>query len=483
MILGLDLGTTNIKALVTDFSGERLAQGSCPVQLLLQGADGVEQDLEEIWAATLTAIKQAVESVEPTAIQAIGVSSQGGALQFTDARHRPVGRVISWLDQRGRPFDDAMTNELGEDWFIERIGHRRAGLAIGQLLRMRSERPSQVAMPNRVGFVGDLVVQRLCGEAGHDGTSCGLTALYEPAQRCYSGEVLERLGMAPEQFPPLFSPRSAVGGLLPSVARETGLRAAIPVSAAIHDQYAAALATGAVRTGTAMVGAGTAWVFLAATESMSRPATALGLSCHHVVDGLWGQIVSLGNGGSALSWALKLTGWENRSAREVDELLDSIPPGSEGLRCWPFLAPGGASGLGASTAGRLSGLRLSHGPGHVIRAVLEGLAFELMRHLDFMRSAGLPVERLVLGGAAAVRRPTPQIIAAVTRLPLSCGSGAGSPLGAAIIARGLVEPATPLQVLAQEMAPVGQPVEIGPEAAFYREEFSNYLRSLSLVTS
>lgn len=481
MLLGLDLGTTNIKALVTDFAGRRLARGASPVSLLHRGSHGVEQDIEEIWTATLLAIRQALQSVEPAAIQAIGVSSQGGALQLTDPHHQPVGPVVSWLDQRGRAFNAALTAELGEEWFIQRIGHKRAGLAIGQLLRLRHECPSQVAAPNRVGFVGDLIVQRLCGQGGHDGTSGGLTALYDPVQRQYARDVLEHLGVAPEQLPPFLSPRSAAGGLRPEVARDTGLRTGIPVSAAIHDQYAAALATGAVRGGTVMVGTGTAWVLLAVTESMSRPVSDRAFSCHHVADNFWGQIVSMVNGGSALAWALKLTGHEHSSPGEIDQALESAPPGSDGLRCFPFFAPGDPTGLAGSMAGRFSGLRLAHGSGHVVRAVLEGLAYELARHIDFLRAAGMPVQRLVLGGSGAASRVTPQILAAVTGVPLACaGPEGGSPLGAAILARGLLEPATPLPILAEQMAPTSQPVEGGPAAASYRHEFKQYLQSLPL---
>ena len=479
MLLGLDLGTTNIKALVTDLSGKCLARGASPVRLLHRGPDGVEQDLEEIWTATLLAIRQALQSVEPAVIQAIGVSSQGGALQLTDAHRRPLGRVVSWLDQRGRSFNAALTAELGEEWFVQRIGRTGAGLAIGQLLRLRHESPSQMAAPNRVGFVGDLMVQRLCGQAGHDGTSCGLTALYDPARHRYAPDVLQRLGVAPEQLPPLFSPRTPVGGLVPAVARETGLHAGIPVSAAIHDQYAAALATGAVRAGTAMIGTGTAWVLLAVTESLSRPVSDRGFCCHHLAENLWGQILSMVNGGSALAWALKLTGHDHRSPEEIDGILESVPSGSDGLQCWPFFAPGGTTGLAGDMTGRLSGLRLAHGPGHVIRAVLEGLGCELARHIGVLRAAGIPVERLVLGGAGAASRVTPRILAALTGLPLACaGPEGGSPLGAAILARGLIEPTIPLAVLAGQMSPVGQPVEPGPTAAFYRQQLEQYLESL-----
>jgi len=482
MLLGLDLGTTNVKALVTDFAGRQLGEGSCAVRLFQMGG-GVEQDIEEIWMATRTAVREAVRLVDASAVKAIGVSSQGGALQLLDASGGPAGRVISWLDQRGAPFDDALSAELGQPWFAQRLGHGRAGLAIGQLLRLREVNPGLLAVPNRVGFVGDIIVSRLCGRAAHDGTSCSLTLLYNPARRDYDPDLLSRLGVTPAQLPALLPARAAAGGLLPAFAQETGLRPGVPVSAAIHDQYTAALAAGAVRAGTVMVGTGTAWVLLAVGAGLTAPATPDAFVCHHAAEQLWGQILSLENGGSALSWALDLTGHSAARGDEIDRLLESVPPGSDGLQCWPLLVALTVAGLPPNTKGRISGLQLSHRPGHLVRAVLEGLAFELKRHIGLLRDSGLPIERLVLSGGAAASRVTPSLLADVTGLPLTCaGSRANSALGAAIIARGLCEPASPLAELAAEMAPAAGQVEPAAEdSLFYQAQFREYLRSLPLT--
>jgi sugar (pentulose or hexulose) kinase len=476
MLLGLDLGTTNVKALITDLAGRPLGEGSCPVRLYHVADAGVEQDIEEIWQAVVSAIRGATRSVAPSGIKAVGVSSQGGAMQMLDDRGRPLSRVISWLDPRGRPFDEALNAELGHDWFAKRIGHKGSGLAIGQLLRLRAEQAGLLAEAHCVGFVGDIVVSRLCGRAGHDGTSCGLTLLYNPALHDYDPDVLRRLEMTAGQLPALLSPRQTAGQLLPAVAHQTGLPQGIPVSTAIHDQYAAALATRAVSAGTVMVGTGTAWVLLAVGPRLLPPVTNRAFACHHVVDGLWGQILSLGNGGSALTGALELTDGDDKSPQEIDRLLESTSPGRDGLLCWPVLASD--AGLALDTRGQLSKLGWSHQPGRLLRAVLEGLAFELRRQVGFLHQAGLPAERLVLGGAAAASLITPQILAAVTGLPVVCAGPYGaSPLGAAILARGLLEPTASLADLAKEMAPELRRIEVGPAAPMYDEQFTHYLRS------
>jgi xylulokinase len=482
MLLGLDLGTTNVKALVTDRSGQPLARGACPIQLFRLENGGVEQDIEEIWQATLTAIGQAVREVKPAEIEAIGISSQGGAMQLLDGRGGPLGRVISWLDQRGRAFDDQLTAELGRDWFVQRIAHGRAWLAIGQILRLRQEQPQCFDAPHAIGFVGDIIVSRLCGRAAQDGTSAGLTLLYNPTVRTYDPDLLKRLGLSPPQLPALLAPQETAGGLLPELAAKTGLRAGTPVSTAVHDQYASALGTAAVRAGTVMVGTGTAWVLLAVSDRSPAAVNDDAFVCHHVVEGLWGQILSMVNGGSAVTWALELTGLAGQGSDGIDKILEAAPPGAAGVRCWPFMTAFGASGLMPGTLGRFFGLQLSHRAPHIVRSVVEGLAYELNRHLDFLRRAGQPVTELVLGGGAAGSRVTPQILADVTGLPLRCANGNESSLiGAAIIARGLLEPKTSLAALAQAMAPSGKLVRPGPDSAAYREQYQQYSMSLPVA--
>jgi sugar (pentulose or hexulose) kinase len=389
--------------------------------------------------------------------------------------------VISWLDQRGRKDDDALTKQLGRDWFLRRLGHGRSGLAIGQLLRTRRETPARLNPPNRVGFVGDVIVGRLCGRAAHDGTSCGLTLLYNPGSRSYDADVLARLGISEQQLPDLISPRVAAGLLLPEMAEQTGLPAGIPVSPAIHDQYTAAFGTGTTQAGTVMVGAGTAWVLLAVSDRWADPVIDDAFVCTHVVDGLFGQIVSLVNGGSAITWGLRLLNLGDVSGEALDQLLATVPPGADGLSFWPFLTPFGASGLIPGTRGRLSGLQLSHQAAHVVRAVVEGLVFELRRHLEFLRSAGWPVETLVTGGTAAASQVTPQIIADVTGMPLlALSGGEGSLLGAAIVARGLLEPTRSLAELATEMRPSGRSIQPGSDSVFYGQRYQEYLSNLPL---
>ena len=137
--LGIDLGTTNIKAQIVGPDGTVLSSGSSPVTVRYSAGGGAEQDMEEIWTATRRAVHEASADGAGRGVLAIGVSSQGGALQVLDSGGRPAGPVIGWQDTRGRPWDTTLTNRLGKAWFVEHCGHTRSDSAVGQLLRLREQ--------------------------------------------------------------------------------------------------------------------------------------------------------------------------------------------------------------------------------------------------------------------------------------------------------------------------------------------------------
>jgi xylulokinase len=190
-------------------------------------------------------------------------------------------------------------------------------------------------------------------------------------------------------------------------------------------------------------------------------------------------MLSLGNGGSSLTWALGLLGLGQESGERLDAVLASVAAGSEGVRFWPFLAPFNAAGVAPGTAGRLAGLRLCHTSAHIARSVVEGLALELTRHLRFLTDAGIRVGRLVMCGGAAASQVTPSIIADATGLPVACSTESEmSAVGAAVVARGLLEPDAALADLSRAMSPAVRVVRPGANVGLYRGMLDEYLASL-----
>ncbi len=477
MYLGFDLGTTNVKALVVDASGQIVAGGSAPVQRFVTADGGVEQEIEQIWEATCTALGQAAHAAGAAGgtVRAIGVSSQGGALQVLDAADRPLGRVISWLDRRGDSFDRELTEQVGRRWLAEHLGHGGSSMTLGQVLRLRRESPDLLRPPHRLGFVGDVIVGRLCGRRAHDPTSLSIALLYNPWLRRAEPEILARLGIEEDQLPDLVAADCPAGGLRPEVARQLGLAAGIPVTPAVHDQYAAALGAGATVPGDVNFGAGTAWVLLAHTDRLARPIVDAAFVAPHPIPGVWGQMLSLVNGGSAIDWALGLLGQPDGGLAGVDRRVEQAPPGSDGLRCWPLLLPTAESDHSFAAGGRLDRLTLAHGSGHLLRAVVEGLACELGRHLRLLTDAGFPVRRLWMSGSAAASRTTPQILADVLDLPVTCvETGDVSALGAAMLARSLESPGSLAEVV-RNWPRAGRTWEPSPLRPTYAALFEEYM--------
>ncbi|MFO7956969.1 MAG: FGGY-family carbohydrate kinase [Candidatus Brocadiia bacterium] len=486
MFLGLDLGTTNVKAVVCAADGSVVARGSAPCEVRYVGENGVEQDIEDIWSAALTAIREAGETCDLPGVRAVGVSSQGGALQMLDGEEKPVGPVIGWMDGRAGPYVRELNEELGREWFVRHIGHGGFRIGAAHLLRFREESPELAEPPHRMGFVGDVIVGRLCGRRAHDPTSLSLAMLLNPRERRADPELLDKIGLTEDRLPELLPATEAAGVLTPEAAELTGLPAGIPVSPAVHDQYAAALGCGAVHAGDVMFGAGTAWVLLAvAGDEPGREGAVLsaGFTCPHPVDGLYGRILSMANGGSSFRWAVQTLGLDELSGAELDALIEEAPAGCEGLRFRPLLAPGGGMGLPRGTAGRLDGIRLAHTRAHVLRAVVEGLAMELTRYVRLLEEQGTTAERLIMCGGAADSAVTPRIVADAVGLPVACiAEGEVSALGGAVLARALVDDSRELAALSETMRPEERLLNPGPPRGLYGELFREYRASLSKST-
>jgi xylulokinase len=464
LFLGIDLGTTNIKAVVVEEDGRIVSSGSALVAVRYGGDGAAEQDIEDIWRGTRE--------------RAIGVSSQGGAIQVLDAAGRPAGRVIGWQDSRADRWNSTQTAARGGAWFAEHTGFAHCGSAIGQVLRLRE----QAALPRDflLGFVGDVVVGRLCGRRAHDATSLSEASLLNPGLGTEDPEVLGMMGLQISQLPARLPVGEPAGGLRAEVAAPLGLASGVPVGPAVHDQYAAATGCGAVRAGDTMFGAGTAWVLLAVADRLAPPIAGVALAGRHPVEGLFGQMLSLVNGGACISWAVRTLNLGSPGIGDLDSLMAGVPPGSEGLRFRPLLSGMGGGGLRPGTAGSLDGLRLGHTPAHIMRSLVEGLACELDRYLRMMAAGGVRVERLIMCGKAASSAVTPQIIADTTDLPVDCASLAetGS-LGAAVFARHMVSPGTPLAALADAMKPSMRRVAPGTGGEEARKRSEEYSASLA----
>lgn len=438
LLLGLDVGTSSVKCLAVNVEGEVAASAAQPLRLSTPRPGWVEQDPQEIWEGAAHACRAVTSSLtRPYRIAALSVSSQGGTTIPLDAAGVPTHLAFSWMDERAGEESREVQKALGEDWIARTSGWPLSeGLPLNHIAWFRKRNPEAFARTERFCFVNDFILSRLCGEYAMDPSDAGITQLYNLVDGRWDRRLLDYAGIQPSQLSPIYESGRVVGALTREAGEQTGLAAGLQVVNGAHDQYCAALGTGTVQPGKALLSGGTAWVILAVFQNLEE-ALQSGMSIsRHAIPGLFGGILSMGGVGASVEWLLELL-WpdlDDRISRyqALDRTVVGVPPGSGGL-IFRSLS-GSHSKNGETIPGILAGLALRHTRGDIARALLEGVAMELRWLLDGMGEAG-QIDRLKMIGGA-VHSPTwPQIIADITRRPLEALQiSEAASLGAAILA-------------------------------------------------
>ena len=406
-LVGLDVGTTGVKAVAVSDRGEVLARAERGYALATPRPGWAEQDPEDWWRAAETALREL--DVEPTAI---GLSGQMHGLVALDERDRVLRPAILWNDQRTSAECREIEERVGAERLLELTGNPAlTGFTAPKLLWLRRHEPETYAHIRRILLPKDYVRLRLTREHATDVSDASGTLLFDVRGRCWSAPMLEALEVAPEVLPPALE-STELGGA--------------------GDQAASALGVGIDRPGPASVVLGTSGVVFAALDGYSPdPRGALHTFCHAVPRTWHSMGVMLAAGGSLQ--------WLSRALGDVptDELLREAaewPPGCEGLLFQPYLAGERTPHADPDARGALVGLTLRHDRGALARAVLEGVAYGLRDSLELLRGVGVDVEVGRVSGGGARSRLWLEIVASVLGLPLErTAAEEGAAYGAALL--------------------------------------------------
>jgi xylulokinase len=427
MLLGYDVGTGSVKVGIFDLAGELLAWASAPYPVSRPRPTWVEQDPEDYWAATVQAIRAALASAPARSgrVAALGSCGQAPSLVLLDRHGRPARPAIVWQDTRAAAEAiDLSTETVG--------GERTRADASSPVARLRWLAEREPATLDRAtAAIGpkDYVTYRLTGEVVADyWTSRGLfSAVPRP------GEPIPPLdpNLDGRLVPRCLFAHEAAGRLSAAAAEATGLPAGIPVAAGWSDGLAACLGTGALATpGLGLDIAGTSeMIGLCAPE---RPAATALLTAPIPGAPHWAVFGPTQASGGALEWACRLVATEPAA---VGALAAQAPPGADGLVFLPYLAGERAPIWDPDARGLLFGLTTSHGPAHLLRAVLEGVACSVRHVLTTAEAdAGLTAREIRAAGGGARLPLWNEIKADMTGRPLVAVPMADiGTLGAAIL--------------------------------------------------
>ncbi len=434
MFLGIDLGTSEVKALLMDEGGRPAASASAPLDVSRPHPRWSEQDPEAWWTATLAAVDRLRDAHGPelAAVRGIGLSGQMHGATLLDAADEPLRPAILWNDTRS----DRECLELveREPRALELTGNLvMPGFTAPKLLWVARHEPGAFARVATVLLPKDFLRLRLTGEKASDMSDAAGTLWLDVARRDWSDAMLAATGLARGQMPRLVEGSAPSGRLLPALGVRWGIRQPVTVAGGGGDNAASAVGIGAVAPGAGFISLGTSGVLFVVNDRFRpNPARAVHAFCH-ALPARWHQMSVMLSAASCLRWATQLGGFpgEAEAVAEVerlDETARSLAP-----IFLPYLSGERTPHNDPAAQGVLTGLTHATDRAALIYAVMEGVAFGLADGLEALRAAGTQVGVLSLVGGGSRSAFWDQLVADVLQVPVQThhGGETGAALGAA----------------------------------------------------
>ncbi|HKH31442.1 MAG TPA: xylulokinase [Gaiellaceae bacterium] len=409
-LVGLDIGTTGVKALALSADGVVTGRAEQEYPLSTPRPGWAEQDPEDWVRAAGVALAQLGGGE-----RSVGLSGQMHGLVVLDSEQRVLRPAILWNDQRTAAECAEIEERIGLGRLIELTGNRALpGFTAPKLLWLRRHEPEVYARIEHVLLPKDYVRLRLTGERATDAADASGTLLFDVSRRRWSEEVLEALELSDAWLPPAYESPD------------------VPAAPGAGDQAAAALGVGVDRPGALSLVLGTSGVVFAALPSFAAdPQARVHAFCHAVPGGWHAMGVMLSAAGS-LRWLRDAVGG---TYGELIAEAERSPPGVEGLTFLPYLQGERTPHADPNARGAFVGLTLRHDRGALVRAVLEGVAYGLRDSLELLRGLGVEADVGRASGGGARSDLWLRIVASVLDLPLERPVvEEGSAYGAALLA-------------------------------------------------
>jgi xylulokinase len=405
LVLGLDVGTTNLKCLALDEAGTIVAQSSEPTPRSHPRPDYTDFEPEPIWEATCRAIRAVVSQIEnPSAIRGIAVSSFGESVVPIDSGGQALAPAMAWFDLR---------NIAEYDWLLETIGYETlfkiSGLnpdpmfGLSKILWVKNHEPEAFAQAKYWLHIADYVAFRLCGIPATDPSLACRSLAYDLARGNWACEILETVGVPPSSFPRVCKSGTPLGSIISPSATATNLPKKTIVSVGIHDHLSGAFAAGGLSAGVLFDSIGT-------SESLNsvlpKPVFDQSIAAKGLAQGaVWVEEPSfyltggLQTAGAAMEWFRRELG----GTSSIADLVDEAAAAEEAVPVFlPHLARSLTPHPDTRASGAFVGIRSTTTRGAMFRAALEGLAFEAKAIADAMGTVpGLtPFQKiLTIGGS------------------------------------------------------------------------------------
>ena len=474
MFLGLDLGTSGLKALVIDDAQRVVAQASASLEVSRPQSGWSEQDPMR-WIAACETVFRALPSDVKTRIQAIGLSGQMHGAVLLDASDTPLLPCILWNDTRSAA--EAASMDADPKWRETTGNIVFPGFTAPKLAWVRAQRPEVFQNVAKVLLPKDFLRLWLTGEHVSEMSDAAGTSWLETSKRDWSDQLLAENGLSRDHMPGLVEGSDISGVLRVEVAAKFGLNA-VPVAGGGGDNAASAIGMGVVSAGQAFVSLGTSGVLFAANDGYQPdPETAVHTFCHAVPE-TWHQMGVILACTDALNWAAELF---ETTAKDMTQGLGALrAPGR--TRFLPYLGGERTPLANASVRGGLLGLEHATDKAAVTRAVLEGTCFAFADCRDVLAATGTRIERVFAVGGGTQSDYWLRALATALEVPLMLPDSAD--LGGAFGAARLGMMAATGDVSIATEPPVARTVEPDLELAdAFREAHESHRKAAEFLTT
>jgi xylulokinase len=523
-VLGIEVGTGGTRAVVVDENGRILASATEDHEPFASPAIGwAEQHPEDWWRACEVAVRKALAlagvatglgpvqaGLGGDQIAGVGFSGQMHGAVMLDQAGQVVRPALIWCDVRTGKQCTALSEKIGAERLIQlTCNPALPNFTLPKLMWVRENEPENWKRVRSVMLPKDYVRFRLTGGRASDMADASGTLMLDVANRRWSSEVLQAAGIEASLLPRLSESPEICGKVSASGAAATGLRPRTPVVAGAGDQAAGAVGMGIVAPGAVSATIGTSGVVFAATDHPALdPKGRLHTFCH-AIPGRWHVMGVTQAAGLSLRWFRDRFGAATNIEKAVDtraregvdaERIDAegvdayerltaeaarISPGSDGLLWAPYLMGERTPHLDPNVRAALIGLTASHARGHVVRAILEGVAFSLKDSFTLFAEMGVPVKSIRLGGGGARSRLWRQIQADVYGREVEIlEAEEGAAYGAAILAGVGVGMWSSVDTACREVVQVAERVAPQPAAiAQMNASYAAYRRMYPAIVS
>ncbi|MFD0716590.1 xylulokinase [Paenibacillus sp. GCM10027626] len=401
-VIGIDLGTSAVKALLVNREGEVIAESSQAYPLYHEHSGWSEQRPDDWTEGTLAAIRElaAHEGVSPEQIEGISFSGQMHGLVLLDQAGSPVRNAILWNDTRTSAECREIEAALGGKLLTITRNPALEGFTLPKILWVRKHEPENFVRAVSFVLPKDYVRYCLTGELHMEYSDAAGTLLLDVAGKAWSADVLGTFGLPASICPQLVESHQLVGTLLPELAARCGLSPQTKVFAGGADNACGAIGAGVLQEGLTMCSIGTSGVILSYEPDSANDYSGKVHFFNHGKENVFYAMGVTLAAGYSLSW------FKRAFAQELsfDELLSevgTVAPGANGLLFTPYLVGERTPHADAAIRGSFIGIDGSHERKHFVRAVMEGITFSLHESVDMFRAAGKTVDTIIsIGGGA-----------------------------------------------------------------------------------